>query len=56
VRKRLLVLAAAVGAGVVVVQRSIQDQRAERDLWAEATEQPASPAPTAPPVGEQPPK
>ncbi|MFC5998861.1 DLW-39 family protein [Quadrisphaera sp. GCM10027208] len=35
--KKLLTLAAAAAAGVVVWQR-LRAERAERDLWAEATD------------------
>lgn len=35
--KRLLALA-AVAAGVLAVAKRLQDEQAERDLWAEATD------------------
>ncbi|MCK0113464.1 DLW-39 family protein [Ornithinimicrobium sp. F0845] len=35
--KRLLVFA-ALAAGVAAVVKKLQDQEAERDLWAEATD------------------
>ncbi|WP_165699971.1 DLW-39 family protein [Ornithinimicrobium ciconiae] len=35
--KRLLALA-AVAAGVLAVAKKMQDEQAERDLWAEATD------------------
>ena len=36
--KRLLVLAAAAAAGAMALARKLQEQQAERDLWAEATD------------------
>jgi len=42
--KRLLTFA-ALAAGLVAVAKKLQDQQAERDLWAEATDG----------LGEQPP-
>ncbi len=35
--RKLLVLVAA-AAGAVAVQRKVRDQRAEQDLWSEATD------------------
>lgn len=35
--KKLLALAAA-AAGALLVRKQIEDQRAEQDLWAEATD------------------
>lgn len=35
--KRLLALA-AIAAGVLTVVKKMQDEQAERDLWAEATD------------------
>ena len=35
--KRLLAMAAVV-AGVLAVAKKLQDEQAERDLWAEATD------------------
>ena len=45
--KKLLVVA-IVAAGAIVVQKKVRDQRAEQELWAEATDDvrstPAKPA------------
>lgn len=41
--KRALVLVIA-AAGAVVVQQRLKTQRAERELWAEITDDPATPA------------
>ena len=35
--KKLLVVA-IVAAGAIVVQKKVRDQRAEQELWAEATD------------------
>ena len=35
--KKLLILVATV-AGAVAVQKKVRDQRAEQDLWSEATD------------------
>ena len=36
--KKLLLLAAGIAAGAIVVQKKVRDQRAEQELWAEATD------------------
>ncbi len=43
-RKRLWVVVAAAAAAVVAMRKSVQEQRAERALWAEATDDVHDPA------------
>jgi hypothetical protein len=38
VQKRLLVVVAAATAAVLAMRRQLEAQRAERDLWSEATD------------------
>jgi len=38
VRKRLVLAIAAAAAAVLAVRKSVSDQQAERELWAEATD------------------
>jgi hypothetical protein len=44
VRKRLWIVVAAAAAAVVAMRKSVQEQRAERALWAEATDDVQDPA------------
>jgi len=45
---RKLFVVAVVAVGAVAVQKKIRDQRAEQELWAEATDDVRSPVPGRP--------
>ena len=45
--KKLLVVAIAV-AGAIAIQKKVRDQRAEQELWAEATDDVRSTPPAKP--------
>lgn len=45
--KKLLVVAIA-AAGAIAIQKKVRDQRAEQELWAEATDDVRSTPPTKP--------